>query len=98
MTRGCQLCNPVCGKCQPTPRKIGNCPTCKTCNIYARDEVLSGNPTLCKKCGADLSEQVIPKALLCNFSGLVCVYPCGRSVGEIPRFGYQTCMMNTAPQ
>lgn len=97
MPGGCWICNPLCGKCQPAPKKSGKCPSCGTCTIFDRTEVTAGAPLLCKKCGEDLTSLVRPAPLRCNYSGLVCAYPCGKGASAHPEHGYQVCRRNTPP-
>ena len=67
MPGGCWICNPLCGKCQPAPKK------------------------------SDLTALVRPEPLRCNYSGLVCAYPCGKGASAHPEHGYQVCRRNTPP-
>ena len=46
-----------------------------------KDELAHGeNAPLCEKCGAEISQELTHKVtpLECNYSGIVCGYPCGR--------------------
>ncbi|HBT96035.1 MAG TPA: hypothetical protein DEB24_08210 [Coriobacteriia bacterium] len=97
MPGSCWVCNPFCGKCQPAPVKSGRCPDCGGCTVFKREDILADGALLCKTCGADLSELVRPQAIRCNYSGNVCVYPCGKGRGEVPKLGHQICRRNTAP-
>lgn len=94
----CWVCNPMCGRCQPTPKKPGLCPDCNTINLYDRAEVIAGGPLVCEKCGKDLSDIARPKPIRCNYSGLVCIYPCGKSTSPSPSTGFQPCKRNTPPK
>lgn len=94
----CWICNPMCGKCQPAPMKSATCEECGTVTVYERAKVQSGERLLCKKCGHDQTEAVVPKVTRCNHSGLLCAYPCGRSTSSIKHeHGYQRCERNTPP-
>lgn len=95
MPGGCWICNPFCGKCQPAPKKSGTCPSCGTATIFDRHDIIDGMDLRCKKCGADMNELVRPKPVKCNFSGLVCAYPCGKSASVTSELGYQLCKRNT---
>lgn len=97
MPGGCWVCNPLCGKCQPAPKKSGNCPTCGTCTIFDRVEISAGETLLCKKCGEDLTPLVRPKTIRCQYSGLVCIYPCGKGTNSRSDHGFQVCKRNTPP-
>ena len=97
MPGGCWICNPMCGKCQPAPMKSGNCPDCGMVTIFQRAEIMEGGALLCKKCGRDLTKEVRPKVTLCNYSGLLCAYPCGKSSTPRHDYGDQRCERNTAP-
>jgi len=94
---GCWVCNPFCGKCQPTPKKAGTCSQCGMCTIFDRADIIAGKPLLCKSCKADLSVLVRPATIACNYSGLRCAYPCGKGTSEKPLLGYQVCKRNTKP-
>lgn len=65
--------------------------------LFDRKLVLSGQKLLCKKCGKDLSEEVVPKPVRCNYSGLICRYPCGKSTLPKHDLEYQPCKRNTPP-
>lgn len=97
MAGGCWICNPMCGKCQPAPLKAGTCPQCAETTVFERDKVQSSEALLCKKCGFDLSDAVRPEVTRCNYSGLLCAYPCGKST--TPRHDYKElpCKRNTPP-
>lgn len=95
---GCWICNPWCGKCQPTPFKRAVCQECGTMSIFDKKTVLSGQPLLCKKCGHDLTEEIVPTPVRCNYSGLVCAYPCGKSTLPNHDLEYQPCKRNTPPK
>ncbi|MEG0990652.1 hypothetical protein [Gordonibacter sp.] len=97
MPGGCWVCNPLCGKCQPPPKKSGRCPTCGTYTIFDRTDIIANKLLLCKKCGEDLSTQVRPQPLRCNYSGRICVYPCGKGANAHPQRGYQVCRRTTPP-
>ena len=97
MPGGCWVCNPLCGKCQPAPKKSGRCPECGMCTIFDCEVIKSGAELHCKKCGADLTELVRPETVKCNFSGLWCAYPCGKGTSSHPENGYQICRRNTPP-
>lgn len=56
---------------------------------------MEAKPLLCKKCGENLSDAVRPKPITCNYSGLVCAYPCGKGTSQTPSIGHQVCMRNT---
>ncbi len=98
MPGGCWVCNPFCGKCQPAPKKSGRCPVCGTCTIFDRQEVIDEGGLVCKACGEDLSGQVRPQPIRCNYSGKVCIYPCGKSTSALSDLGYQICKRNTPPK
>lgn len=95
MPGGCWICNPMCGKCQPAPIKSTTCKDCGTLNLFERPVILAGEALLCKKCGRDLSDEIRPKPVLCNYSGYVCAYPCGNS--KVPEHGNIPCERNTPP-
>lgn len=95
MPGGCWVCNPLCGKCQPPPKKSGHCPECGACTLFDRDEILGGGSLACRSCGHDLTLSVRPQPIQCNYSGMACAYPCGKGRGETPTLGYQTCKRNT---
>lgn len=97
MPGGCWVCNPLCGKCQPAPKKSGRCPVCGVCTIFDRKDIAAGKELHCKKCGEDLTELVRPVPIRCNFSGLICAYPCGKSTSPRHDLGYQVCKRNTPP-
>lgn len=95
MPGGCWICNPMCGKCQPAPIKSTTCKECGTLNLFERPEILAGGKLVCKKCGTDLTDEIRPKPVICNYSGLVCAYPCGNST--VPKHDNIKCERNTAP-
>lgn len=97
MAGGCWVCNPMCGKCQPAPKKSRVCSECGTCTIFDRRDILSGARLTCKGCGKDLTDEVRPAPLRCNFSGLVCAYPCGKATSADPLKPNQLCLKNTPP-
>lgn len=97
MPGGCWVCNPLCGKCQPAPKKACTCPSCGTCTVFDRHDIMEGKPLLCKKCGEDLAPLVKPKVVRCNHSGLLCAYPCGKSTAPRHDLGFQICKRNTPP-
>lgn len=97
MAGGCWICNPLCGRCQPAPKKSGGCPSCGTVTIFDKTDIIAGAPLLCKKCGKDLGEMVRPKTVRCASSGLLCAYPCGKSRTAHSQFGHQVCERNTPP-
>lgn len=94
---GCWICNPMCGKCQPTAYKAGVCPYCKTMTMFGRREVIAGGPLKCKKCGTDIREVVQPEVVRCNYSGKLCAYPCGKSTSPKHEHGDLPCERNTPP-
>lgn len=98
MAGRCWVCNPFCGQCQPAPKRSATCSECGTCTIFDRRDIIAGADLRCKKCGADLNAEVRPKPVRCNFSGLVCTYPCGKSKKPTPDIGYQVCKKNTPPK
>ena len=95
MPGGCWVCNPFCGKCQPAPKKSVTCPDCGTCNIFDRVDIIEDLALVCKKCEVDLSDLGRPEPITCQFSGLVCAYPCGKGTASKPSHGYQVCKRNT---
>ena len=94
---GCWICNPMCGRCQPTAFKSCNCPDCGTLNIFERSKVISGDVLLCKSCGADLTDLVRPEVVRCAYSGKLCAYPCGKSKSPKHEHGDLPCKRNTPP-
>lgn len=97
MPGGCWICNPMCGKCQPAPMKSETCPDCGALNIFERATVLGEDDLLCSRCGRDLSDSVRPKPVKCNYSGLICAYPCGNSTVPRHDHGDMVCLRNTPP-
>lgn len=97
MPGGCWICNPMCGRCKPPAYKSGTCPECGTMTLFDKAVIKQGGPLPCKKCGVDLSEDVRPKVVKCNYSGLLCAYPCGNSTASKHEYGDQRCEMNTPP-
>lgn len=97
MPGGCWICNPMCGKCQPAPKKSGTCPDCGTCTIFDRVDIVNGVDLHCKKCGKDMNDLVRPQPVRCNYSGLICAYPCGKSSSPRHDHGNQPCKRNTPP-
>ena len=97
MPGGCWICNPMCGKCQPAPMKAGKCPDCGTTTVFERPDILAGKTLLCKKCGKDLTGEVRPDVVRCNYSGKLCAYPCGKSRSPKHEYGDQPCERNTPP-
>lgn len=97
MAGGCWICNPLCGRCQPAPKKSGKCPACNTVTIFDKLDIIAGKKLACKKCGHDMSELVRPEVVRCQYSGLLCAYPCGKAVKSHSQFGYQACERNTPP-
>ncbi len=92
---GCWICNPFCGKCQPAPFKSYTCQDCNSVNIVEKKKILEPGSIYCKGCGNDITAHVRPKPVLCNYSGLICAYPCGRST--VPNKDSQHCERNTRP-
>lgn len=86
----CWSCNPICGGCRPPRKKPVKCPDCGTHNVFDIEANMANR--VCKKCGSDLTELAIPKALECNYSGLICYNPCKKSKQETPEDGYQECI------
>ena len=97
MPGGCWICNPMCGKCQPAPMKAGKCPDCGTTTVFERPDILAGKTLLCKKCGKDLTDEVRPDVVRCNYSGKLGAYPCGKSRSPKHEYGDQPCERNTPP-
>lgn len=97
MAGGCWICNPMCGKCQPAPMKAGKCSDCGTTTVFERLVIMSGAKLLCKKCGKDLTAQVVPEVVRCNYSGKLCAYPCGKSKSPKHDHGDLPCERNTPP-
>lgn len=96
MAGGCWVCNPMCGKCQPAPKKSFVCPACGTCTIFDRfTQIQAGARLVCRKCGLDVTESVRPKPVTCNFSGLMCAYPCGKATSADAGKPKQKCLKNT---
>ena len=87
----------MCGKCQPAPMKSAVCDECGTVNIFQRLDIMEKDKLLCKKCGLDLTDRVRPKVTRCNYSGLLCAYPCGKSTSPRHDFGDMPCERNTPP-
>ncbi|WP_094606915.1 hypothetical protein SPSIL_047520 [Sporomusa silvacetica DSM 10669] len=84
----CWVCNPSCGKCKP-PIQIVKCPACGAHNLVSIKN--------CKKCRATLPEQIRQPAIMCHYSGLKCVNPCGRHQ-DTPKDGMaKLCNRNTPP-
>lgn len=94
---GCWICNPMCGRCQPTAFKSQKCPDCGTTNVYERPVVIAEETLLCKKCGKDLTDMVKPEVVRCNYSGKLCAYPCGKSKSPKHEHGDLPCERNTPP-
>ena len=92
---GCWICNPFCGKCQPSPYKSYTCEDCGSLNVVDKAKIISGDPIVCKGCGKDIADKVRPKPAVCNYSGLICFYPCGKS--QVPDKDNQRCERNTRP-
>ena len=97
MPGGCWICNPMCGKCQPAPLKSATCPDCGKVNVFERPAIMAGEDLLCAGCGLDLSAAVRPKVVRCNYSGLLCAYPCGKSTSPRHDYGDMPCERNTPP-
>ncbi|MDO4289900.1 MAG: hypothetical protein Q4C41_01555 [Eggerthellaceae bacterium] len=97
MPGGCWICNPLCGRCRPTPYKSATCPDCGTVNLFEKARIVAGGPLLCKKCKRDLTADVTPKVVKCNYSGKLCAYPCGTSKSPKHEHGDQHCELNTPP-
>lgn len=97
MPGGCWICNPMCGKCQPATLKSGKCPQCSESAVFEREKIQSKEPLLCKRCGFDLSDLVRPQVVRCNYSGLLCAYPCGKSRSPRHDYGDLPCKRNTPP-
>ena len=77
--------------------KSAKCPDCGTTTIFERETVMQGGALLCKRCGRDLSKDVRPKVVRCNYSGLLCAYSCGKAFSPRHDYGDQPCLRNTPP-
>ena len=97
MPGGCWICNPMCGRCRPPAYRSCTCAICGMLNIFPRQDVVRKEGLFCKRCGADLASEVVPKVVRCKYSGLVCAYPCGNSTSSHREFGNAVCEMNTPP-
>lgn len=98
MPGGCWICNPMCGRCKPPAYKSVKCPECGALNIIQKADVIERTGLACKRCAHDLTEEVVPKPIRCKFSGLVCAYPCGKSVSGKEEYGNNKCEFNTPPR
>lgn len=85
------VCNPYCGLCKPPKPRPRICPKCRTANFRPQD-------TNCKKCGEGLPAFIPPPVVLCNFCGLTCANPCGKSKQAVPDGGFQLCHLRTIPK
>lgn len=73
------------------------CPDCGTMTLFDRPLVTSWAELHCKKCGKDLTADVRPKVVRCNYSGKLCAYSCGKSKSPKHEYGDQPCERNTPP-
>lgn len=98
MSGGCQHCKPYCDICKPSVVKPYACPRCEHRGLFFKAQIMGDDFLLCEKCGEDLTENFKPEVVLCNFSGLLCAYPCQRSGHSTPKMGYRKCGDNTPPR
>lgn len=88
------FCNPFCGRCKPATKKLLNCPSCGGSASFDREDIIAGTSLSCPHCGLNPTELARPIPVFCNHSGLVCAYPCGKSLGKKPGGGYLACSKN----
>jgi hypothetical protein len=80
----------------PPRRFIVDCAECGKMNLFERSDMLGEDPLYCKYCKTALTEAAHAKLqpVFCNYSGLWCGYPCGKSVEDWDG-GPKTCTYNT---
>ncbi len=88
------FCNPFCGRCRPATKKMCACPDCGKTVCFDRAQIVSEVVLRCPECGVDMTAAVVDEPRTCNYSGLMCDFPCGRSYTGCSESGYQPCAFN----